>query len=938
MLTSYLYQKFRLPYGDASVVSASIALQKTIDQRQAEPSKVKKWCSDISDTLRRAGGQRALFIEQIKWMDRVVGNCRDTSTGVFSYEKYTAEMEKMIHSLGRDQEKYQQRIAQSKAKGESTQKYEDKLVSTKRDLLRAESGEPLVFFYEEYNQKVLAEIDILNNQLAELKSSNQSAAEAESESSSIKETIRKKQTTEFFPNFSIITISYKTTEGKTRYHFIALTDFISGEQGSMGIVQLGFPIEISGSGSEKNYTLCFDKPLAIKIMINPIDQTKSPEVNQDKQYRASQKIIDNWKKANKKLDFKYSGILIRVISIPEPPTPQSAAASRSRSDTGASRNSTNLSTAMEMGPLKPVDKNRQVLESYVVLPWRDGKTLADIIDDDVYLAKDRSIPSNKRVQRPLHERMSYQSMLKLCIAIITAVIEFQESNSSEKSLAAKASSFVHRDIKPENIMCYQDDNLEWRVELLDYDMRVEAKKAIYDDLAGTPAYMAPERLRHRQQKEKSTIKNPEYIPLISHDTYSLGIVLAIVLSGSYRIVLERDKQFMLARSQAQSHLSASQVSAAENPSIQSSQHKTFATYVAGPLAALDMECLNPENVDLKRRYPGCNLAPICDIISQMLHDPVPPQLPERPSLKNVLLVFQAVQQGFAGTTSQERDMLEPITEEAAKSLKERITPAVVKAQFSIALIDAIAEAHKCNCAHLGLNPLNIQYKKNLPGSGLPAFEIILPDYDKTAMLNSSSQKINVELHDLDPHIIFSLKKSNSYTISAMHDIYNVGLLLLLLWLESDIAVLARAEQLGTSYAEHSAEKRSRYIERDLNQKLSFIKGITELAPLDLSWIQNTPKANQFWKKRYPELVNQNIGDAIVIHPIRSVILAMLRIDDKGKQANELQKPLSSAKKVFQDFLLTQAQAMPVIIPSDNRRRTLLPLSTLGIPALSIGAA
>jgi len=79
---------------------------------------------------------------------------------------------------------------------------------------------------------------------------------------------------------------------------------------------------------------------------------------------------------------------------------------------------------------------------------------------------------------------------------------------------------IHADVKAENVLCVSDDQSQWNIKLLDFGTAQIATRsnAIDQQIAGTPAYMAPERISGQP-------------PHPSNDIYALGVLLYEMLTG-----------------------------------------------------------------------------------------------------------------------------------------------------------------------------------------------------------------------------------------------------------------------------------------------------------------------------------------------------------------------------------------------------------------------
>ena len=84
--------------------------------------------------------------------------------------------------------------------------------------------------------------------------------------------------------------------------------------------------------------------------------------------------------------------------------------------------------------------------------------------------------------------------------------------------AVHGAGLLHRDIKAHNVMRAEDG----RIVLMDFGTGRELEDEASSDLAGTPLYLAPEVL----QGQKATARS---------DTYSLGVLLYHLVTGSYPV-------------------------------------------------------------------------------------------------------------------------------------------------------------------------------------------------------------------------------------------------------------------------------------------------------------------------------------------------------------------------------------------------------------------
>ncbi len=119
---------------------------------------------------------------------------------------------------------------------------------------------------------------------------------------------------------------------------------------------------------------------------------------------------------------------------------------------------------------------------YLSMEYVDGETLASLL---------------RRIGRMPHEK-AMDIARQLCAGLA----------------AAHDVGVLHRDIKPSNIMI----DGRGRVRLMDFGLAVPTSGALGGDIAGTPAYMAPEQLAGDRATERT-------------DLYALGLVLYEVFTG-----------------------------------------------------------------------------------------------------------------------------------------------------------------------------------------------------------------------------------------------------------------------------------------------------------------------------------------------------------------------------------------------------------------------
>jgi CheY-like chemotaxis protein len=120
----------------------------------------------------------------------------------------------------------------------------------------------------------------------------------------------------------------------------------------------------------------------------------------------------------------------------------------------------------------------------------------------------RSLEAELRANRRLRPRRAGELLLPVCEVLATA----------------HALGIVHRDIKPANVFLQQTPTGE-RVKVLDFGLAkpfgiaaLAGNLTLEGSILGSPAYMAPERLRNQPYDGRA-------------DTYSLGVVLYEMLAG-----------------------------------------------------------------------------------------------------------------------------------------------------------------------------------------------------------------------------------------------------------------------------------------------------------------------------------------------------------------------------------------------------------------------
>lgn len=705
--------------------------------------------------------------------------------------------------------------------------------------------------------------------------------------------VKKKQECHF-PLFTIL----HTTSSSGKECLTLKTPFFLGYPGRFGVVCLGFPLvykdardsgknKIMGKSGKpiKEATIYFDQPVAIKIVWKGSDP--SEEIRQ---------TIEKWKKYDKSgekfsyystqvrqslfklkvladIDSEELQLLKELVSKASELPPELTAKIRNITDAADGKSVTFgvveieklqelLYKAVSNTPIlqskpelkgntevkkahlekmllqklqkffrydntQPSKQSPTFYKGYMILPLRKGISLGELWD---------GVLQSRSAGEVALEGMTFQKAIELCIAVIEAVIAFH------------ATSKVHRDLKLDNVMVFHNPEGKFEIELVDPDMAVPVDVPTENLLQGTLGFMATEIFALRA-KSLNPHKNPQYVPAFIHDIYSLGVMLTIVLTGSTYLIDARIEHYKIESNMLKAP-----------PKLKTQ---------------LLQDTLKDEpnaNAYWLQRYPGCNskLKPICSILLDMLVEPdfltygmpgIKQEPLVRPSLDQVLVVFNQALLGFDDSV-ETKSLLSAIERENEEIDLAKKALFFEKVQFSVVLLDKVAAFHKTECVYQNIAPINITYKKNEPGGGVP-FEVFLNE-DKKAKINEIQLEVRHTLHYLDPGIIQQLQRTGFeyYNALVTYDIFCLGLTLLLLWTENDVATADRAQELGT----HASLG---VIERSWSEATAFLKKIRSLAPLNLTWLHDTPQASAFWAWRYPTNNNDTWR-------IREVILKMLR--------------------------------------------------------------
>lgn len=91
---------------------------------------------------------------------------------------------------------------------------------------------------------------------------------------------------------------------------------------------------------------------------------------------------------------------------------------------------------------------------------------------------------------------------------------------------------AHRDLKPENYV-FETNEMDSPLRLIDFGCaKLVWDTDMFDDLAGTPYYIAPEICRARPGQKFSPKKNFSGKELKSSDMWSVGVIIMILMSGT----------------------------------------------------------------------------------------------------------------------------------------------------------------------------------------------------------------------------------------------------------------------------------------------------------------------------------------------------------------------------------------------------------------------
>ena len=208
--------------------------------------------------------------------------------------------------------------------------------------------------------------------------------------------------------------------------------------------------------------------------------------------------------------------------------------------------------------------------------------------------------------------------------------------------AAHREGIVHRDVKPANVMLSRDATGAEVVKVLDFGIAKLLEPspdapATVDEIAGTPQYMAPERLLGERSDGRS-------------DTYSVGVTLYTMLTGALPFTYQSDNVLVQALQQLRS---TPRPLGALRPDLP-------ADLVAAVMAALDRE---PQ-----QRPSLLTLADVVSEHAERFDEPVwPPQVTSERSLAfDVTETGALVPRRDPGSTRAERPAPRPESGTVAK--------------------------------------------------------------------------------------------------------------------------------------------------------------------------------------------------------------------------------------------------------------------------------
>jgi ligand-binding sensor domain-containing protein len=141
--------------------------------------------------------------------------------------------------------------------------------------------------------------------------------------------------------------------------------------------------------------------------------------------------------------------------------------------------------------VKIVERGEQDSQLYIVMEYLDGKTLAELIEEQ--------------------GMMTFFLSLKIMLQITDALVQIHKKD------------IIHRDLKPENIMLIKKDGHRHHVKLLDFGIaKAQTLTRLTESgvFIGTFMYLSPEQLSH-------------YKVTVASDIFSLGIIFYEILTGNH---------------------------------------------------------------------------------------------------------------------------------------------------------------------------------------------------------------------------------------------------------------------------------------------------------------------------------------------------------------------------------------------------------------------